>query len=80
MAVLPVTAKVVVFRTASIGESFRFDADEILDGAKGQSFATFAIIGQLEDGTMWTSGNANVGETLVLMERAKHHLVFGGDE
>ena len=74
------TAKVVDFKPATIGEGFRFDSDEILDGAKGQSFITFAIIGELEDGTMWTSGNANTGETLILFERAKHHLVFGEDE
>ena len=70
---------VVDFRPATIGEGFRFDSDEILEIAKGQSFITFSIIGQLEDGSIWTDGNANVGETLVLMERAKHHLVFGED-
>jgi hypothetical protein len=73
------TAKVVGFKPASVGSGFRFDSDEILEQAKGQSFITFAIIGELEDGTIWTDGNANPGETLVPMERAKHHLVFGED-
>lgn len=68
---------VVDFKPASIGAGFRFDSDEILDKAKGQSFITFTIIGQLEDGSIWTDGNANAGEMIVLMERAKHHLVFG---
>ena len=70
-------SSVVDFRPASVGAGFRFDSDEILEKAKGQSFITFSIIGQLEDGTIWTDGNANAGETLILMERAKHHLVFG---
>jgi hypothetical protein len=72
-------SRVVEFKPASIGSGFRFDTDEILEMAKGRSFITFSIIGELEDGTIWTEGNANVGETLVLMERAKHHLVFGED-
>ena len=68
---------VVGVKPASIGANFRFDSDEILELAKGLNFITFALVGQLEDGSIWTSGNANAGETLILMERAKHHLVFG---
>ncbi|PAP93992.1 hypothetical protein [Mesorhizobium wenxiniae] len=74
------TSNVLKFEPVEIGEGFRFDSDEILEGAKGQVFTTLAILGQLEDGSIWVSGNANAGETLVLMERAKHHLVFGEDE
>lgn len=60
-----------------IGEDFRFDADEILEAAKGNNFARFSIIGELPDGSIWVSGSANLGETLILMEMAKHHLIFG---
>lgn len=60
-----------------VGEGFRFDPDEILETAKGQGFQTIAILGQLDDGTTWVSGSANAGETLVLIERAKHQIVFG---
>ncbi len=60
-----------------VGESFRFDADELLEAAKGQGFETLAIIGQCEDGTIWFSGSANAGETLILIERAKHSLIHG---
>ena len=70
------TAKVVKLEPVEVGAGFRFDADEILELAKGQEFTTLCIIGQLEDGTVWVTGNANAGETLVLMERAKHQLVF----
>jgi len=47
-----------------------------LENAKGQPFSCLAIIGMLEDGTHWITGNANAGEILVMMERAKHHLVI----
>lgn len=74
------TAKVFKFEPVEVGSGFRFDADEILEDAKGQAFTCFAIIGQLEDGSDWITGNANAGEILVMMERAKHHLVFGDNE
>lgn len=69
--------KIVQFHPETIGEAFRFDPDEILEAAKGQEFTTVAVLGQLPDGTIWISGNANAGETLVLMERAKRVVVFG---
>lgn len=61
---------VIKLELIEVGEGFRFEADAILEAAKGQ----------LEDGTIWISGNANAGETLVLMERAKRICVFGEDE
>lgn len=60
-----------------VGESFRFEPDAILEGAKGQKFTTLAVLGQLEDGSIWVSATANVGETLILMEMAKRKIVFG---
>ncbi len=74
------TAKVLKFDPVVVGEGFRFDPDELLEAAKGQEFTTLVILGQYPDGTLWTSGNANAGETLILMERSKHQLLFGGDE
>jgi hypothetical protein len=71
---------VVKLELIQVGEGFRFEADAILEAAKGQPFTTIAVMGQLEDGTIWISGNANAGETLVLMERAKRICVFGEDE
>lgn len=71
------TEKIVQFHPETVGEAFRFDPDEILEAAKGQEFTTVAVLGQLPDGTIWISGNANAGETLVLMERSKRVVVFG---
>lgn len=60
-----------------VGSGFRFDPDQILDGAKGQEFTTLAILAQKPDGTIWVSSTANAGESLVLMEKAKRLIVFG---
>lgn len=70
-------AEVIKFRPVEIGNDYRFDPDQTLDAAKGQGFTIIAIVGQLEDGSFWVSGSANAGETLVLLERAKHQIVFG---
>lgn len=70
-------AEIHKLELVEVGENFRFDPDELLEAAKGHGFVTLAIIGQLEDGSEWISGTANAGETVILMERAKHHLIFG---
>jgi len=62
-----------------IGERFRFDHDEILEEAKGQPFTTVCVLGQLEDGTIYVAGSANAGETVILLEKVKHRIVFGDE-
>lgn len=73
------TSNVLKFDPVIVGEGFCFDADEILEAAKGRGFVTLAILAEMEDGTFWVSGSANAGETLVLMEKAKHQIVFGDE-
>lgn len=60
-----------------VGEGFRFDADELLEAAKGQEFTALFIAGQLADGTLWLSSTANAGETLILLEKVKHQVILG---
>lgn len=69
---------VVKLELVEVGENFRFDPDVILEKAKGQGFTIVAVVGQSADGEVWISGSANAGETLILMELAKHKLVHGG--
>lgn len=66
---------VVPFNPVEVGEGYRFDPNELLEAAKNQGFTTLAIIGQLEDGSIWISGSANAGETLILMEKAKRQVI-----
>ncbi|WP_273794915.1 hypothetical protein [Brucella intermedia] len=72
-------SEVVKLQPVEVGEGFRFDADAILEAAKGKGFTTVAVLGQLEDGSFWVSGSANAGETLILMERAKRQICFGDE-
>lgn len=68
-------AEIVKLQPVEVGEGYRFDPDEIVNGALGKPFRKIAIIGELDDGEIWVSGNANAGETLVLMELAKRVIV-----
>jgi hypothetical protein len=70
---------VLKFEPTLVGEGFRFDADQILEEAKGRGFTNVLIIADTEDGELWVSSAANAGEALVLMEKAKHKIVFGDD-
>jgi hypothetical protein len=60
-----------------IGDNYRFDADELLEDAKGQDFTNLLILGQCADGSLYISGASNAGMALVLMELAKHQLIHG---
>lgn len=73
-------AEVVAFKPVLVGEGFRFDADAILEAAKGRGFDTLVIMGELEDGEIWVSSTTNAGEALVLMEKAKRQIIFGEDQ
>lgn len=67
------------FEPHVVGEGYRFDADDILEGAKGQGLTIVSVIAEDQNGELWVSGSANAGETLILLERAKHHIVFGDE-
>ena len=68
-------AEIHNFRPATVGDGYRFDPDEILEGAKGQGFTEMVIIGTMPTGERWVSGNCNAGETLILIERAKLEII-----
>jgi hypothetical protein len=72
--------KVVKLVPKEVGAEFRFDADEMLESFKGRSFTRLLLIAEYEDGTAETQGNCNTGEAIVLIERAKHELIFGDGE
>jgi hypothetical protein len=72
-----ITADVVKLEPVTVGEDFRFDPDQLLEAAKGQGFTRLAIIGENPDGTLWVSGTANAGETIILIELAKHQVIHG---
>lgn len=67
---------VLKFDPVIVGEGYRFDSDDILEEAKGNNFDRLCVLGEA-DGELWLSGNANAGEILILLERAKRLIVFG---
>lgn len=72
-------SNVLKFEPQSAPANFRLDPDDVLEQAKGLNFDRMVILGQLPDGSVYYSGNANAGETLVMMELAKHQIVHGDE-
>lgn len=68
---------VVKLELIEIGEKFRHDPDELLEEAKGQAFTRLAILAERPDGTLWITGTANAGETVIMIELAKHQIIHG---
>ncbi len=68
---------VVRLHPVSSGSSYREDASELLETAKQNAFALVSVIGELEDGTIYVTGTANAGETLILLHRAISRIVNG---
>ena len=73
------TAKIVQLVPNEVSADFRFDVDTTLEKMKGKAITSLLIIAETEDG-LEIEGNCNAGEALVLMERARHDIVFGDDE
>lgn len=69
------TDNVTKFHPTVVGDAYRFDADEILDGAKGKDMESLVIIGQLPNGDLWVSSDVNAGTALVLIHRAINQIV-----
>jgi hypothetical protein len=59
----------------TVGPGYKFDVDEVLEGAKGQGLEQVVIVGVQPNGMPWVSSAQNLAETVVLLERAKHWLL-----
>lgn len=68
---------VVKFHPVEVGPGYRSDPDEILEAAKGNDLDNVIIIGELPTGELWVSSAGNAGLALIMIERAKHRIVFG---
>ena len=74
------TAEVIRLVPDEVGVAYRIDGDQILEKAKGQKWHRMCVIGQDEDGELYLAGTANAGETMILLERARHFIAFGHDD
>jgi hypothetical protein len=64
---------IVPLELVEVGENFKFEADKILEAAKG-NLETVFIVGQALDGSLWVSSSVNAGVSLILMEKARHQI------
>lgn len=69
---------VTKLKPVSVGDNYVFDADAILEGAKGHDLETIVIVGQRPNGDLWLSSAVNAGTSLILLHRAINQIV-GGD-
>lgn len=60
----------------TVGEDYKFNVDEVLEAAKGK-LEVVTIIGETEDGELYLASSSNAGVTMIMLERAKHLIVFG---
>lgn len=74
------TADVIRLVPETAGEDWTLEAEAVLDGAKGQDLQSCVVFGQDADGELYLAATANAGETMILLERCKHYIVFGHDE
>lgn len=74
------TADVIRLVPDLAGDAFRIEGDAVLEAAKGREWHRMCVIGQDEDGELYLAGTANAGETMILLERARHFIAFGHDD
>jgi hypothetical protein len=63
-----------------ISDGVHFDPDVSLESMKGRPIARLLIIAEYDDGTFDVEGNCNAGESLFLVEKARHKIVFGAND
>ena len=74
------TAEIVSLVVNEAGENWRVPDDQVLEAAKGNSFHRLLVVGEYEDSDdLYIAGSCNSGESLILLERVKHYIVFGGE-
>lgn len=70
---------VVKLNLVQVGEGYRFEPEHILEQAKVVPFQHMTIIGRTTGGELYVAGTSSAGDTCLLLEQAKHFLVFGKD-
>lgn len=74
------TTNIYTFRPTLVGDDYRIDPEQVIEGAKGCGYTDVLVIGRLDTGEIVASSSAGRGEALLLMEKAKRIIVFGDEE
>jgi hypothetical protein len=67
-------AKVIELVPEEVGDSYAFNADQILENNKGK-FESLVLIGEDEDGDLVIYSTHNVGVANIMLDMAKQQLV-----
>jgi hypothetical protein len=72
-------SNVVNLELIEAGEHYRVEAEKVLVAAGAVDFERMVVIGRTSDGGLYVAGTANAGESMILIEQARHYLAFGKD-
>lgn len=61
----------------SLAPDFRYEPSDILADAAEVELVTMFVVGEKPDGTLWVSGNSNMAELNMFLDRAKAWIVHG---
>lgn len=61
----------------SIGDAYVVQVSDVLDGAVAEGLTMVGVIGYDAGGGVFVAGSHSDGELIMLLERAKHYILFG---
>lgn len=73
------TDNVIKLVPDSVGEAYEVQVVDVLDGAAQEGLIMVGVIGYDADGGLFVAGSHSDGELVMLLERAKHYILFGED-
>jgi hypothetical protein len=68
--------EVVSLSGQPVGDGSHIDCDAVIQASVGEGLIQVVVIGILPDGDVFTAGSHGLAETLLLLERAKHCILF----
>jgi hypothetical protein len=71
------TDNVIQLVPDSVGEAYEVQVVDVLDGAAAEGLTMVGVIGYDADGGLFVAGSHGDGELIMLLERAKHYILFG---
>lgn len=66
---------IIPFVPVEVGDGYKFDADEVLEEAKGQDFIRLVLVGEKPDGEVYVAASDGIAESLLLFERGKMKIL-----
>lgn len=74
------SAEILKFEPTIVGGGATISPDEVMDAAKEIGLTTLVLTGETADGNIYIAGTISAGDAVMLLEKAKHGIIFGDDE